>query len=100
MQVKMRIPTIVMILIALCAFYFMSIIIGFLTSFALYNDEYNMKTGCLKSCAECNYHKNATFCRPLSLHSEGIRLLNGEREVESSQKANAFWEDETNNMLY
>ena len=45
----------------------------------------------------CDSHICNSSNTPLSLHSEGGCLLSGEREVESSQKANAFWEDETKN---
>ena len=45
----------------------------------------------------CGSHIRDSSNTPLSLHSEGGCLLSGEREVESSQKANAFWEDETKN---
>ena len=71
----MRIPTIILPVLALCVFYFISMMIGYGIAFAKYHNDYNMISGCLKSCFKCDYSENAAYCAPISCYADAPAMF-------------------------
>lgn len=67
----MRIPTVIIIFIAACAYYSLSIIVGFGSFAALYHNNYDLNTGCLKNSSE---HSN-TPCEKLICYGDVFALI-------------------------
>ena len=71
----MRTPTIFIILIISCTFYFVSIGTGFAISFAEHHISHNMSTGCFKNCSKCHFVNDDSLCVTLFCYADVSSLF-------------------------